>query len=185
MHPYQHHRQSLQLQKGLENVYIRLYTGILNIRKVINPQSKKLQEGDSNQQCLIFARVKAADLAKIDDVRSSLGKHTRMTYYTDTDQLIIKLMPSAKHEKAHLNLAKMFNFKLARMGMAETSFDSVGAQRFEDSTSSKEVIQPTNLYLPEEETKTGQQSSLNLVHLSPYGDSESMQDGGLRILEVM
>src|SRR5436189_3354020 len=75
MHPYQHHRQSLQLQKGLENVYIRLYTGILNIRKVINPQSKKLQEGDSNQQCLIFARVKAADLAKIDDVRSSIGKH--------------------------------------------------------------------------------------------------------------
>ena len=76
------------------------------MRKLINSQSRRLQKGDSNQQYLIFAPVRAADLAKIDDVRSSVGKHTRMTYYTHTDLLIIKLMPSVKLEKEHGNLGK-------------------------------------------------------------------------------
>ena len=125
--------------EGLEHVNIHLYAGISNMQKLINSQSERLQKGDSNQQYLIFTRVRAADLAKIDDVRSSLGKSTRMTYYTDTDQLIIKLMPSAKHEKAHLNLGKKFVAKLIRMGMPEDLFDSVGAQRFEGPTSSKEA----------------------------------------------
>src|SRR5947207_798809 len=98
--------------EGLEHVNIHLYAGISNMQKLINSQSERLQKGDSNQQYLIFTRVRAADLAKIDDVRSSLGKSTRMTYYTDTDQLIIKLMPSAKHEKAHLNLGKAFIIKV-------------------------------------------------------------------------
>ena len=76
------------------------------MKKLINSQSQRLQKGDSNQQYLIFAPVRAADLAKIDDVRSSVGKHTRMTYYTHTDLLIIKLMPSEKLEKEHGNLGK-------------------------------------------------------------------------------
>ena len=125
--------------EGLEHVNIHLYAGISNMQKLINSQSERLQKGDSNQQYLIFTRVRAADLAKIDDVRSSLGKHTRMTYYTDTDQLIIKLMPSVKHEKAHGNLGKKLVAKLIRMGMPEDLFDSVGAQRFEGPTSSKEA----------------------------------------------
>ena len=43
-----------------------------------------------------------------------------------------------KHEKAHENLGRKFNFKLARMRMSEGPFDYVGAGRFEGRTSSKE-----------------------------------------------
>src|SRR5436305_12624970 len=92
--------------EGLENINIHLYARVPNMRKLINSQSRRLQKGDSNQQYLIFAPVRAADLAKIDDVCSSVGKHTRMTYYMHTDLLIIKLMPSVKLEKEHGNLGK-------------------------------------------------------------------------------
>ena len=47
-------------------------------------------------------------------------------------------MPSAKHEKAHLNLGKAFIIKVTVMGVPGNSYDCVGAQRFEGPTSSKE-----------------------------------------------
>ena len=155
------------------------------MQKLINSQSERLQKGDSNQQYLIFTRVRAADLAKIDDVRSSLGKHTRMAYYTDIDELIIKLMPSAKHEKANRSLGENLFSNWIGWECWKVHMTMLVRNDLKALLLLKRVIQPTNLYLPEEETKTGQQSSLNLVYLSPYGDSESMQDGGLRILEVM
>jgi hypothetical protein len=75
------------------------------MRKVIDLQSTRLQEGTSNQQYLVFRPIIEVDLAKIDNKRNDIGKHTRMTHYIDTGLLVVKLMPSENHQSAHLSLS--------------------------------------------------------------------------------
>lgn len=90
----------IPLTKGLAAVNIRPYIGILDMRKVVNTLSRALQVGTTIDQYLAFERIKNEDLARIDSVRTSLGRHTRMSYYADTKLLIVKLMSSVKHDAA-------------------------------------------------------------------------------------
>ena len=113
---------------GLADVLIHWFTGIPDLRKRVGSQSDALIAGRTNQQHLIFRGVTKNDLARIDRQRASIGKHTRMTHYTDTDLLIIKLMPSGKHEAAHLTLAGRVNRKLEGMGLPMDSLVSIGAK---------------------------------------------------------
>src|SRR2546423_10021409 len=94
--------------EGLEDINIQPYIGIANMRKTVESQSHKSQTGDSEQQYL--CSLSPYDLVKIDRARHSIGKHTRMTHYTDIDLLMVKL-PSAKHEAAHLTLVKVMDWK--------------------------------------------------------------------------
>src|SRR5271163_5287871 len=93
------------------------FTGIPDLRGRVDSQSKTLLAGRTTQQYLIFRGVTTDDLARIDRQRASIGKHTRMTHYTDTDLLVIKLMPSKKHEAAHTTLAEVVIDKLRGMGL--------------------------------------------------------------------
>jgi hypothetical protein len=124
--------------KGLEDVSIQPFVGIANMRKIVKLQSDKLQAGDSDQQYLIFRPVRKDDLAKIDRARHSIGKHIRMAHYTDTNLLIVKLMPSPEHEAAHVNLVKRLDRKLGRIGMPDDEFYGLGAAQFYGHNSSKE-----------------------------------------------
>ena len=101
--------------QGLDNINSQSFIEIQNIRKIIKSQYDKLQKGDSVQQYLIFERVSLDDLAKIDCIRSSLGKRTRTTHHIDTDLLIVKL-PTAEHERAHGNLVTQAIVKCSLMG---------------------------------------------------------------------
>jgi hypothetical protein len=123
--------------EGLENINLRPFVGIADMRKAIKAQSEKLRKGDSEQQYLVFARVRANDLPKIDAARDSMGKRIRLTHYTDTDLLVVKL-PSAKHESAHVNLANKVDRAVARMGIPDGEFYGLGATKFEGRYSSKE-----------------------------------------------
>jgi hypothetical protein len=126
--------------EGLENITLRPFVGITDIRKAVKSQSEKLRKGDSNQQYLIFTRVRVNDLPKIDAARDNMGIHIRLTHYTDTDLLIIKI-PSAKPEVAHVNLAKKVVIALSRMGtpgLAEDEFWGLGGTLFKGRNSSKE-----------------------------------------------
>jgi hypothetical protein len=120
--------------EGLKDVDICQYKGIVQVLEAINLQSDKLIAGDSNQQYLVFHGVTQSDLAKIDSIRP---KYTRVTYYWDINLLIIKLMPSVKHEAAHVNLGLFIYGKIFRMGMSDDLW-GVGAGRFKGSSSSKE-----------------------------------------------
>jgi hypothetical protein len=60
-----------------------------------------------------------------------------MAHYTDVDLLIVKL-PSAVHERAHVNLATDMIEKVVLMGMRARELDGVGASRFRGRRSSKE-----------------------------------------------
>jgi hypothetical protein len=124
--------------EGLEDLYIHRFVGTVNMRKAVKSQSDKLQAGDSNQQYLIFRPVTEDDLAKIDRARRSIGCHTRMAHYIDEDLLIVKLMPSAGHEAAHLNFGKKLGNKTISMGMADEDLYCLGGTRFPGRRSSKE-----------------------------------------------
>lgn len=70
---------------------IHQFVGIEDLRKAIDLQTKRLEEGVSDQQYLVFRHVTEADLEKIYDVRDSIGKHTRLTHYGDASVLIVKI----------------------------------------------------------------------------------------------
>src|SRR5436305_11598191 len=107
------------------------------MQKIVKARSDELEAGGSGQY-LIFQPVTSDALAEIDRERESIGKHTRMTHYTDTGLLIVKLMPSAIHEGAHVNLAKKLLAKIIRMGTSEDEIFGLGAARFLGLSSSKE-----------------------------------------------
>ena len=125
--------------EGLTDVNIRRYVGLTDMRKIVNGLSKALQLGTTDAQYLGFERVTREDLAKIDASRTSIGRHTRMTYYADIDLLIVKLMPSVKHEAAHRSLSEDFVYKIRVMGVPRNGLYPLGAARFEGHNSSKEA----------------------------------------------
>jgi hypothetical protein len=114
------------------------FTGIPDLRKYVRSQSDALVAGHITQQYLAFRGVTKDHLAQIDRQRGSIGKHTRMTYYTDTDLLIIKLMPSGEHKAAHITLAGGVNGKLRGMGLPEYSLFPLGGKTCSGPNSSKE-----------------------------------------------
>jgi hypothetical protein len=114
------------------------FTGIPDLRRRVDSQSKALLAGRTTQQYLVFRGVTKDDLARIDRQRASIGKHTRMTHYTDTDLLIIKLMPSKEYEAAHTTLAEDIIDKLRGMGLPKRSLFPLGAGKCDGPNSSKE-----------------------------------------------
>jgi hypothetical protein len=61
-----------------------------------------------------------------------------MSHYADTDLLIIKLMPSAEHEEAHLLLGQYFFARLTTMGIPPGGIIPLGSTKFLGRRSSKE-----------------------------------------------
>jgi len=124
--------------EGLEGSRIYQYKGIRNLRERVKSQSTALMADRTNQQYLVFRGVTKGDLAEIDSKRASIGKHVRMSHYTDSSLLIIKLMPSGKHEMSHLTLHLKISHKFIRMGLPDDTLTPVGATRFTRPLSSKE-----------------------------------------------
>jgi hypothetical protein len=127
--------------EGKADAPIYRFTGIPDLRKRVDLQSRALVDDRTNQQYLIFQGVTKNSLAEMDRQRASIGKYTRMTHYTDTDLLVIKLMPSGIHEAAHLSLADEVNRKLEGMGprkslypLGKTTFFGPNSSHEGDST---------------------------------------------------
>ena len=129
--------KGLEGLEGLKDINTEIFVGIENMRRIVKSQSDKLQKGDSEQQYLVFTRVSVDDLAEIDRARNKIGKGIRITHYTDTNLLIVKL-PTAEHESAHGNLATGMIEKVVLMGIPARELQFVGATRFRVRGSSKE-----------------------------------------------
>jgi hypothetical protein len=123
--------------EGYADARIYRFTGIPDLRKVVGSVSNALAAGRTTQQYLIFRGVTKDQLARIDHDRASIGKHIRMTHYTDTDLLTIKV-PSTEHEQAHLSLSDEVNYKLERMGLARRSLWGCGGTKYAGFGCSKE-----------------------------------------------
>jgi hypothetical protein len=122
--------------EGLEDINIQPFVGIANMREIVKSQSDKLEKGDSHQQYLVFRPVTVDDLDKIDRARDSIG-NIRMTHYTKTRLLIVKLL-LAKHEMLLSTLVNAVVEKIVGMGLPVDEFCPVGATRSRDHNSSKE-----------------------------------------------
>jgi len=125
--------------EGLKDVPIHQYIGIPNLRRCVRAQSTELQAGRSNQQYLVFQGVTEYHLDKIDHERASIGKHTRMSHDTDDDILVIKLMPAAEHENAHITLGTDLVLALIGMGLPRHCLYALGGTTFHGRNSSKEA----------------------------------------------
>ena len=125
--------------EGLKDVPIHQYIGIPNLRRCVRAQSTELQAGRSNQQYLVFQGVTEYHLGKIDHERASIGKYTRMSHDTDDDLLVIKLIPAAEHENAHITLGIDLVLALVGMGLPRHCIYALGGTRFHGRNSSKEA----------------------------------------------
>ena len=124
--------------EGLKDVPIHQYKGIRDLQERVQAQSAELLAGHSKQQYLVFQGVTKQQLADIDRERDSIGRHTRITHYTSTKLLIIKLMPSVPLELAHTVLANTLTGRLILMGLTIPPLIRLGAARFDGNQSSKE-----------------------------------------------
>jgi hypothetical protein len=123
--------------EGYEDVPIYSFPGIQGLRKLVRSRTDELQAGDTTEEYLIFQDVTKDCLAEIDRQRASIGKHIRMTHYTDTGLLIIKI-PLKLHETAHGSLGERINFKVVGMGLPIGSLVYLGAGTCKSPYSSKE-----------------------------------------------
>jgi hypothetical protein len=123
--------------KGYEDAPIYRFGGIPDLRKRVQSLADELAAGRTTEQYLVFRSVTKDHLAQIDHQRASIGKGIRLTHYTDTDLLIVKV-PMAEHEQAHLSLSDEVNHKLEGMGLARRSMWSCGGTTYTGFASSKE-----------------------------------------------
>jgi hypothetical protein len=124
--------------EGYEDIPIYAFTGIPDLRKRVNSLFDALREGRTTDQYLIFQGVTKDHLAQIDHQRAKIGKNTRITHYTDTDQLIIKVIPLQLLETVHLSLGGRMERKVEGMGLPIGSLVPLGAGRCFAPNSSKE-----------------------------------------------
>jgi len=122
--------------EGLEDINIQPFVGIANMRKIVKSQFDKLEKGDSHQNYLVFRPVTVDDLDKIDRARDSIG-NIRMTHYTKTHLLIVKLL-LAKHEMLLSTLINGVVKKVVGMEVPVDEFCPAGATRSHDHNSFKE-----------------------------------------------
>jgi hypothetical protein len=123
--------------EGYADAPLYRFTGIPDLQNRVDSVYDALRAGRTTQQYLVFRGVTKDHLARIDRQRVKVGNHTRMTHYTDTDLLIIKV-PSAEHEAAHLTLSDKVNHKLEGMGLARLSLWPCGSTTYHGFSSSKE-----------------------------------------------
>lgn len=125
---------------GVMNSPLYVFRSIRQLQKIVTSCSNELQAGSTNQQYLVFLHVTNDQLSKIDHKRASIGNHIRMTHHTDTNVLIVKLMPSVKHELAHTYFTDQLTYQLIQMGIKfDGLLSNMAGSRCSGPRSSKEA----------------------------------------------
>ena len=109
------------------------------MQKAVNKLSKAMLSGTTDLQYLALENVSEEDLAIIDMARASIGKHIRITHHADSGRLIVKLMPSIKHQAPLLLFSEKLVFKIRTMGVPRNELYPVGATRYKGLRSSREA----------------------------------------------
>ena len=125
------------LLRGLEDK-VQLFLGITNMRKVVSSHSKDLQAGRTTDQYLVFKPVTTDDFKKIDNKRHIIG-NLRLTHCIDLDTLVVKLMPSLRHEFAHRSFGDLLKAQRQTMGFSASEFMDVGGTTYHGHVVSKEA----------------------------------------------
>lgn len=124
---------------GLMNFPLSRFHSFRKLPKIVTSRSNELQAGIISQQYLVFLHVTNDQLAKIDHKRATIGKHIRMTHPIDTNELIVKLMPSGKHELGHTSLADQVTYQVIQMDNPLDGMLNMQDNRCSGPSSSKEA----------------------------------------------
>lgn len=126
------------LLDGLYGIRHHQYTSISSFMDAIKEQERKIASGDASQY-MIFTPVTKSQLSRIDRKRGSFQTSLRFMYCGLEKVLVVKLMPSQAHEKAHLIFSSIIISRLPQMGLSAFDIFSVGGTRFTSNTNSKEA----------------------------------------------
>ena len=126
---------SSELLEGLEDK-VQLFSGIANMRKVVDSRARDLQAGRTTDQYLVFKPVTTDDLDEIDN---KIGRHLRVTHCIDLDTLRVKLMPLETHEVPHRSFGDLLKEQRLAMGFSAFELRDVGGTRYLGHSVSKEA----------------------------------------------
>ncbi|KAG0638561.1 hypothetical protein HOY80DRAFT_1077603 [Tuber brumale] len=125
----------------LEGVECHEYQNISSFTTAIKLRLDKLHSGHAIRytgQYMVVTQVAQHELANIEQIRNTHYKGLRFTYLNDTEDLIIKIMPSAVHEIACDEFAVFLWKKIIGMELDET-LTTVRSTTFRGRSSSKEA----------------------------------------------
>lgn len=108
--------------------------------QVIKSQTEKVLAGLTAKQFVVFRGVTEKMLAHIDHERGDIGGNMRLSYDSDCEELIVKLMPTFQHEAAHCGFSHELTSRARLMGIPWGSLIPCGATRYRgrSNSSSKE-----------------------------------------------
>ncbi len=106
------------------------------MRKTLDSLYTSIQAGSGRMEYLAFERVKIKDLQTIDE---NLKRKVRVAYFENHEVLIVKCMPSQRHEYVRGRFEFLIGMKTYSMGISEDDFVSVGSGRFYGANSTKEA----------------------------------------------
>jgi hypothetical protein len=86
-----------------------------------------------------YLAIQRVNKRALEDIDKKLYKHVRICYYQEKELLIIKYMPSVKHEHAIMRLHNQIQAKVWSMGISDAEFYSLGSARYYGANSSKEA----------------------------------------------
>jgi hypothetical protein len=116
---------------GLRSPVIHDFKDLEHMKDIVCKQLENFSTNTSKfSQYVVFRPVSINDIENIDEKRRTLP-NIRLTYYAESELLVVKLMSSCLHEVAHRELGREIEIATARMGLPRYALCSVGGGRFD------------------------------------------------------
>lgn len=111
------------------------FANIEGLRKYVAVNGKALDEGGSKAQYHVVHGVPAS---VFDDIERTGLAGARLCYDHDKNDLIVKLMPSLRHDAAHLILIKAIETRVLQMGLDEFKLYPTGTTTYKGDSGAKQ-----------------------------------------------
>ncbi|KAN0070736.1 hypothetical protein V8E54_010901 [Elaphomyces granulatus] len=122
---------------GLRSPVIHDFKDLEHMKDIVCKQLENFSTNSSKfSQYIVFRPVSINDIENIDEKRRMLP-NIRLTYYAESELLVVKLMSSCLHEVAHRELGREIEIATGRMGLSRYALCSVGGGRFDSPKGSK------------------------------------------------
>ena len=111
------------------------FSNIEGLRRYVAVNGKALDEGGSKAQ---YHAVHGVPASVFDEIDGTGLAGARLRYDHDKSDLIIKLMPSLRHDAAHLILIKAIETRVLRMGLDEYKLYPTGSTMYKGNSGAKQ-----------------------------------------------
>jgi len=120
-----------------DSMAIQEYRSIAEIGRAVRALSKKLLEGETTDQYLVFRPVTVRERDEVDNRRDKIGKGIRLTHCANNGTLIIKV-PTTAHEVVSRSFGDEFIARAIEMQILRRERVPLGSTTFRGTSTSKE-----------------------------------------------